>query len=253
MKSNLIILFLIITIALVLEMSCKKRDFVKVAMVKSNSVYLENDTATLGSGVIIDLGTGSIKQYGFCISSTPNPTISNQKTDYGSPSGTGDFSGYINITRWDSINYVRAYMYDSLTAVYGAEMIFYADRQLLIPNRNWTMTGYSVYPAFNGVTNYYDTFPNYVKDDYAYFFNSGIFANYEGKTKQNDSSPDINSQGTWSLNSDKTKITIVETANGATSTTTYNIISVTKDRLVLTNTKVSNGTSYLWTNIFERL
>ena len=82
---------------------------------------ITTNTAVCGGNVTSD-GGATVTARGVCWSTSPNPTISNKKTNNGS--GTGSFTSNITILTENTTYYVRAYATNSNGTAYGEEKRF---------------------------------------------------------------------------------------------------------------------------------
>ncbi len=80
-------------------------------------------TATL-NGNLTNLGAPNPTQHGFCWSTSPNPTISDNMNELGAASETGDFSSPITDLSVYETYYVRAYATNLAGTSYGNEIEF---------------------------------------------------------------------------------------------------------------------------------
>lgn len=74
------------------------------------------------SGVILGNGGGSISSYGFCYSTSHNPTAGNNKVVCGTSDHIGSFSGTIDGLSVNTVYYVRAYAVNEAGTAYGEEL-----------------------------------------------------------------------------------------------------------------------------------
>ena len=88
-----------------------------------NATNISTTTAT-GNGNISNLGNPSASQYGVCWNTTGNPSISDNKTQQGIPSGTGSFTSSITGLTPNTSYYVKAYATYVTGTVYGQEVSF---------------------------------------------------------------------------------------------------------------------------------
>ena len=82
---------------------------------------ISTDAATVGGNVITDNGATVIER-GVCWSTTPNPTVSNNKRIIGN--GTGSFNTELTSLTEGTTYYVRAYAVNSIGTAYGNEITF---------------------------------------------------------------------------------------------------------------------------------
>ena len=87
-----------------------------VKTLQSESV--KHNKATI-HGNINDLGDGYVTSYGFCYSTSNNPTINDSKTDLGSITNVGDFEAEIKDLQPETTYYVRAFAKNSIGVAYG--------------------------------------------------------------------------------------------------------------------------------------
>ncbi|KKK79037.1 hypothetical protein LCGC14_2837540, partial [marine sediment metagenome] len=83
------------------------------------------DTAT-GRGNITSLGNSSVTAHGHCWDTSINPTTANDNVDNGAASTTGGFSSNITGLIPGTVYYTRAFVTNSTTTVYGANVRFTA-------------------------------------------------------------------------------------------------------------------------------
>lgn len=77
-----------------------------------------------GNGNIYCLGTPNPTAFGFCWSTTANPTISSSKVDKGSASATGTFTAELTGLSPATTYYVRAYATNAAGTSYGEQVSF---------------------------------------------------------------------------------------------------------------------------------
>ncbi len=103
------------------EKSFKTLEITLPAVATSNITNIKVSSATCGGNVTSD-GNGTVTARGVCWSTSPNPTINDNKTSDGS--GTGSFtSNLINLTE-NTTYYVRAYATNEKGTSYGEEKSF---------------------------------------------------------------------------------------------------------------------------------
>jgi hypothetical protein len=87
-----------------------------------------NETAIMGGN--IKKGSSILAQErGICWSTSPNPTIANKRTQCGS--GTGSFSCTLTDLSPNATYYVKAYVIDDFSAIYGNERCFTTSNQFV--------------------------------------------------------------------------------------------------------------------------
>ena len=104
---------------------------------------------------------------------------------------------------------------------------------------NWKTTAMTISPgiSFGGVTitDFFAQFPACTKDDLVLFNSNGTITDDEGPTKCDPNDPQTTTEGSWSLNSDNTILTItypgepamsltISTINDTTLTGTYTLV-----------------------------
>lgn len=95
-------------------------------------------TATSGGSVSSD-GGAAVTGRGVCWSINHNPTISNERTEDGS--GTGSFTSNITGLTQSSLYYVRAYATNSIGTAYGNEITFKASTAIDIDGNLYNIIG----------------------------------------------------------------------------------------------------------------
>ena len=88
-----------------------------------------SQVSAVGGGNITDNGRGAITARGACWSSTPNPTIANNKTSDGV--GIGSFTSSLTDLTLNTTYYVRAYATNSQGTAYGNEVSFTTSPELV--------------------------------------------------------------------------------------------------------------------------
>ena len=107
--------------------ACKKIDLVRIAHVKTEAVSNINQTSATAHGVLVDLGEGGIKDYGFCWSLSsinPLPTINDAIASNGATSVLGDYSLVISGLLSNSDYSIRSYARDDNGVQYGDALKF---------------------------------------------------------------------------------------------------------------------------------
>jgi len=118
---NVIVLMFLI---LYLLFGCKKFELERIVMVATGSVTNVSYASCSVQGTIIDKGEKGIDQHGFCWAVTQNPTTANNKTQLGSKSSTGNFSGNLTGLSANTTYYVRAYAQNKDGIFYGDQKSF---------------------------------------------------------------------------------------------------------------------------------
>jgi len=95
---------------------------------------VEGTTAVSGGEVSAD-GGSAVTAYGVCYGTSPNPTISDQKTEDGS--GLGEFVSELSGMRGLTVYYARAYATNGAGTAYGNEITF----TTLVSVREWYVPG----------------------------------------------------------------------------------------------------------------
>ncbi len=106
--------------------SCKKTDLVREVMVKTIGVTgIAISNATL-SGEIVDLGEGNITSYGFCYSTSDNPTIADEKEIVSNNLQIGTYEAPVAGLDQNTTYYFRAFAEEGSggTVSYGGAMSF---------------------------------------------------------------------------------------------------------------------------------
>ncbi|HCT30205.1 MAG TPA: hypothetical protein DIW31_05620, partial [Bacteroidales bacterium] len=95
-----------------------------VPVISTQDVTNISTTSATGNGDIINLGTPNASQYGVCWNTTGNPSISDNKTQQGIPSGTGSFTSNITGLTPNTTYYVKTYATYVTGTAYGQEVSF---------------------------------------------------------------------------------------------------------------------------------
>jgi hypothetical protein len=96
-------------------------------VVATTAVSSVTINSAISGGNIINDGGGIIIARGVCWSTSPNPTISDNKTTDGT--GTGIFTSYITGLTNNTTYYLRAYVSNTSFTAYGNEESFSTDLQ----------------------------------------------------------------------------------------------------------------------------
>lgn len=109
------------------------------ATVTTNSVSNITSTQASCGGNITNNGGGNITARGVCWGTSPNPTISNNKTSDGT--GTGSFTSSITGLQAETTYYVRAYITNEKGLAYGSTISFKTTKATGIQSKNgYTLT-----------------------------------------------------------------------------------------------------------------
>jgi hypothetical protein len=118
MKNNKLIISLLISYFL-FPVSCTKQEM----LVATGEVKNILPTTVEITGLILSAGDG-IKKYGHCYAKTPNPTISDSKTEFTVTIGIGEFTSYLQDLEPGTKYYAKAYLTRDNIIVYGNEINF---------------------------------------------------------------------------------------------------------------------------------
>lgn len=102
-----------------LQTGCEKET---MQIVTGNVSNVLSTTANI-SGFISSAGEG-IKKYGHCCAKSPNPTILDIKTEFGTTIGTGEFTSFLYGLEPGLKYYARAYVSSGSKVRYGNEISF---------------------------------------------------------------------------------------------------------------------------------
>ena len=108
--------------------SCKKLELTRETAVTTDTIIIVSNTSANAEGTVIDLGETNITDHGHCWSTSPEPTIDDNKTSLGAASQTGSFSSTLTGLSVDDTYHIRAYITDGSNVKYGIT------KTLLIPN-----------------------------------------------------------------------------------------------------------------------
>lgn len=89
--------------------------------VVSNNIDNISSKSAIANGTISNIGCSEVTEYGHCWSTTPNPTIANQRTIFQQGS-TGAFSSILSGLSSQTAYYVRAYAINSQGISYGNQV-----------------------------------------------------------------------------------------------------------------------------------
>ncbi|MBA7591945.1 hypothetical protein ES708_34116 [subsurface metagenome] len=82
-------------------------------------------TTATGNGTVTDLGyPPNLTQHGHCWSTSPNPTVADDKTELGPKAATGAFTSSLTGLNPGTLYYCRAYATNSIGTSYGANRSF---------------------------------------------------------------------------------------------------------------------------------
>jgi len=95
---------------------------VTLPVISTSAISMITDNSASGGGNITSSGGGIISDRGLCWSTSPNPTVTNNKVSKGT--GTGNFTSSINGLSPNTTYYVRAYAINSAGTSYGNEISF---------------------------------------------------------------------------------------------------------------------------------
>jgi len=96
----------------------------KLSSVATQAISNISTNSVIANGNITGLGIPSPTSYGFCWSTSPNPTTANSKLDKGSISDTGAFSATLTGLGIYTRYYVRAYSINGAGTSYGEQLSF---------------------------------------------------------------------------------------------------------------------------------
>jgi uncharacterized protein (TIGR02145 family) len=124
MKKNLLRLLSLLTVFALLFFALTCTKLKKEMLVSTGEITnLLTNTAD-ASGQVIDLGDGAI-QHGHCWAKIANVDVSvSTKTQLGAPTGAGGFTSQLTSLDAGTKYYIKAYLSDGATTVYGKEINF---------------------------------------------------------------------------------------------------------------------------------
>jgi hypothetical protein len=96
----------------------------KVSSVTTQAISSISTYSGIASGNITDLGYPNPTAYGFCWSTTPNPTTANNKIDKGTATAAGTFTATLTGLTPYTTYYVRAYSSNTAGISYGEQVSF---------------------------------------------------------------------------------------------------------------------------------
>jgi hypothetical protein len=109
----------LLAICFLFQTGCKKETVLVVTGTVSNVL---STTANI-SGFINTAGEG-IKKYGHCCAKSPNPTILDIKSEFGTTIGLGEFTSFLYGLEPGTKYYAKAYVTSGSTVMYGSEISF---------------------------------------------------------------------------------------------------------------------------------
>jgi hypothetical protein len=123
MRNNIPKPFILLSLLLcsIVLTTCKKLE--KEMLVSTGEVTNILTNSADASGMVIDLGDG-VTQHGHCYGKNANVSISDSKTQLGKPAGTGGFTSQLTGLEAGMKYYLKAYLTDGSTPVYGKEISF---------------------------------------------------------------------------------------------------------------------------------
>ncbi len=104
-------------------LSCERFEPQSMLVVRTHSAEENPGGGYLFTGIIINIGNGSVTQHGFCWSESPDPTIRDGIIQLGARQETGDYTGITRDLDPDTRYYFRAYATSEEGTVYGAEKV----------------------------------------------------------------------------------------------------------------------------------
>jgi len=135
----------------------------------------------------------------------------------------------------------------------GGDVVDPPSNTELLADGPWKLIAQSVDPGvtINGtvVTNEFAQLADCFTDNIIDFTETGSFTIDEGDTKCDPADPALLTSGTWSLSESETKITLDE-ANSSNSNE-FNLISVNRDELIITETFTDNNLEFTRTYTYE--
>lgn len=133
----------------------------------------------------------------------------------------------------------------------GGDVVDPPSNTELIADGPWELIAQMVDPpvTVNGtpVSNEYAQLTDCLKDNIVDFTETGSFTVDEGATKCDATDPDLFNSGSWSFSDSETIITL----DGASGTEIYNVVSISRSQLVLSQTFTDNNLNFTRTYTFE--
>lgn len=121
----LIYLLLTLILGIVITVSCKKFELLRLLKIETGTVENVSDVSVTVSGEILDINKEGISQYGHCISLSENPTVDlSASSELGNSNRTGSYTSTINHLSPDTKYFVRAYAISSEDVSYGKVLNF---------------------------------------------------------------------------------------------------------------------------------
>ena len=119
-------IYLLISIAFIvissLQFSCKK--FGSYLAIKTGEAININASGAEVDAVVIDVGESGLSEHGWCIGTSPDPTINDNKVNNGPKESYGNYTNTITGLNPGTKYYVRSYISGGGQTVYGEELEF---------------------------------------------------------------------------------------------------------------------------------
>jgi uncharacterized protein (TIGR02145 family) len=133
LKVRIVLYFIVIAsvFALIFPSSCKKEEE-KVMKVRNDSVSSVSIQTAKAHATIIDIGQG-LSQHGHCWSTDDVPDVNDNKSEKGSKTVTGSYISNLTDLLPNTKYYVRAYIQNSGTTVYGSEILSFTTLSAGLP------------------------------------------------------------------------------------------------------------------------
>lgn len=186
-SNNLIYSLMLIVLVLMLMISCKKDEVLQLPVVTTTQVSNIKSTSAISGGVITNEGNVKIIACGVCWSTTPNPTIKDNRTN--DSIENGNFTSLMKGLISDTTYYVRAYATNINGTSYGLMKTIKTQPSILaiiITNEpsningttalcggNITFDGNSIETS-KGICWSQDSNPTYDNDRIYFMFGSGV-------------------------------------------------------------------------------